>query len=160
MTDEIHPTVPAMWYSFIAENTAHLHDSMPDFFNFGTNKSEADTSAMLIKAGLKTASSGALASYLNYEVPIPVVGNLAIITNWDGEAQCIIKTTKVDLVPFDEVTEEYAMLEGEGDQTLKHWQKSHWDFFVEDLANFGETPTKDMMVVCEQFEMVYSFEEE
>lgn len=158
MTDEIHPTVPAMWYSFIAENTKYLHHTMPDYFNFGTNQLEADTSAMLIKAGLKTASSGALASYLHYEAAIPVVGDLAIITNWEGEAQCIIQTIKVELIPFDEVNESYAILEGEGDQSLEYWKESHWAFFVRDLADFGEVPSQDMMVICEQFEVIYEFE--
>lgn len=160
MTDELHPTVPAMWYAFIAENTKYLHKPMPDSFYFGTNKKDANNCAMLIKAGLKTASSGALASYLNYGAPVPVVGDLVIITNWDGEAQCIIRTTQVDILPFNEVSETHAEMEGEGDQTLAYWRKVHWDFFSKDLNSFGETPTKDMMVVCERFEKIYDFEEE
>lgn len=155
MTDQIHSSIPAMWFSFVAENMEHSHSPMPESFYLGTNKEQADTCAMLIKAGLKTASSGALASYLHYQVPIPAVGNLAIITNWEGEAQCIIQTTEVDVLPFNEVTEDYAVKEGEGDQSLQYWKKVHWDFFSKDLASFGEIAEEDLMVICEQFEVVY-----
>lgn len=155
MTDQIHKSVPAMWFSFVAENIEHSHTSMPESFYMGTNQEHADTCAMLIKAGLKTASSGALASYLHYQVPVPAEGDLAIITNWEGEAQCIIQTTTVDIVPFNEVTDDYAVKEGEGDQSLSHWKKEHWNFFSQDLATFGELPEEDMMVICEEFEIIF-----
>jgi len=157
MTDQIHPSVPTMWYSFIAENTEHSHTPMPESWHFNTNKQDADTAVMLLKAGLKTASSGALASYLNYQVPVPATGDLAIITNWEGEAQCIIQTTTVEIVPFNEVTDDHAMKEGEGDQTLSYWKKSHWDFFYKDLTSFGEIPSEDMMVICEEFEVIFQY---
>ena len=157
MTEQIHSSVPAIWFSFIAENMEYSHAPMPEAWHFCSNKQDADTCAMLVKAGLKTASSGALAAYLHYKAPVPAAGDLAIITNWEGEAQCIIRTTEVEIKPFNEVTEDYAMLEGEGDQTLAFWKKQHWDFFNKDLASFGQTATEDMMVICEQFEMVYQF---
>lgn len=156
MTDQIHKSVPALWFSFVADNIEeHSHTPMPDAFYLGINKEHADNCAMLITAGLKTASSGALASYLNYQVPVPAEGDLAIITNWEGEAQCIIKTTEVDIVPFNEVTDDYAVKEGEGDQSLSYWKKTHWDFFSKDLAGFGELPEEDMMIICEEFEVIY-----
>jgi uncharacterized protein YhfF len=80
---------------------------------------------------------------------------MAILTNWEGEAQGILQTTNVELVPFDEVDEDYAMKEGEGDQTLSYWKEKHWDFFSKDLASFGEIAEEDMMVVCEEFELIY-----
>lgn len=155
MTDQIHPSVPAIWFSFIADNIEHSHTPMPDAYPLGTTQEQADTCVLLVKAGLKTASSGALASYLHYEVPIPQVGDMAILTNWEGEAQCILQTTHVELVPFDEVEEDYAMKEGEGDQSLSYWKKQHWAFFSKDLASFGEIAEEDMMVVCEEFEVIY-----
>lgn len=155
MTDQIHKSVPALWFSFVADNIEHSHTPMPESFCLGINKEHADTCAMLITASLKTASSGALASYLHYQVPMPVADDLAIITNWAGEAQCIIRTTEVDVIPFNEISDDYAVKEGEGDQSLGHWKKTHWDFFSTDLAAFGELPEEDMMVICEEFEVIY-----
>lgn len=155
MTDELHPSVPAMWYSFVAEQLEYSRRPMPEAFYLGTNQETADMCAVLVKAGIKTASSGALDAYANYEVPIPKVGDLAIITNYNGEAQCIIETTDVNLVPFNEVTEEYAMLEGEGDQSLDYWKQTHWAFFSEDLSSFGGKASEEMLVICEEFKVVH-----
>ena len=116
---------------------------------------QADTCIMLVQAGLKTATSGALASYLHYQVPVPQQGDMAILTNWEGEAQFILQTTQVDIVPFNEVDEDYAMKEGEGDQTLSYWKEKHWSFFAKDLASFGEVAEEDLMVICEEFELLY-----
>lgn len=43
---------------------------------------------------------------------IPKVGDYSIITDWDGKAQCIIQTTQMDIVPYKDVTEEFARWEG------------------------------------------------
>ncbi len=156
MTDQIHSSVPTMWFSFIAENTEYSHTPMPESWHFGITKKDAENCSMLVVAGIKTASSVAFASYIHYQSPIPAVDDFSIITNWEGEAKCIIKTTAVEIIPFNEVTEDYAMKEGEGDQTLTYWKKVHWDFFSKDLSSFGEIPSDEMMVVCEEFEVVYS----
>lgn len=155
MSDSIHPSVPALWFSFVADNIEHSHTAMPEAYPLGTTKEQADTCVMLVQAGLKTATSGALAAYLHYQVPVPKVGDMAILTNWEGEAKCLLKTTEVDIVPFNEIDEDYAMKEGEGDQSLSYWKKKHWEFFSKDLANFGELPEDDMMVICEEFEVIY-----
>ena len=156
MTDKIHSSVPAMWFSFVAENIEFSHAPMPDSYHFGITKKDADTTAMLVKAGIKTATSGAFASYLHYQAPVPAEGDFAIITNWEGEAQCIIRTTEVEILPYNEITEDYAVKEGEGDQSLAYWKTMHWDFFSKDLTSFGEVPSEDMMVVCEEFEVIFS----
>jgi len=158
MTDQIHSSVPAIWYSFIADNIEHIHATIPEAWHFGLNKQDADTCAMLVKAGLKTASSGAFAAYIHYQAPVPATGDMAIITNFEGEAQCIIQTTEVEIIPFNEVTDEFAMLEGEGDQSLEYWKRVHMEFFTKDLASFGEVASDDMMVVCERFEVVYTLD--
>jgi uncharacterized protein YhfF len=156
MTDQIHTSVPAMWFSFIAENIEFSHAPMPESYHFGITKVDADTTAMLVVAGIKTASSGAFASYLHYQAAIPAEGDFAIITNWEGQAQCVIRTTQVEILPYNEITEDYAVKEGEGEQNLAHWKKTHWPFFSKDLSSFGEVATEDMMVVCEEFEVVFS----
>ena len=38
MTDQIHKSVPALWFSFVADNIEHSHTSMPDSFYLGINK--------------------------------------------------------------------------------------------------------------------------
>ncbi|WP_341206392.1 ASCH domain-containing protein, partial [uncultured Psychrosphaera sp.] len=84
---------------------------------------------------IKKATSPSLWWFHANDEILPNVGDLNIITNWNGEAQCIIETTKVSIVPFNEITEEYAALEGEGDKTLKYWKQVHWSYYHRELEN-------------------------
>lgn len=86
---------------------------------------------------------------------LPKVGSYSIITNWDGIAECIIKTKKVTVLPFNEVDEELAEIEGEGDKTLEYWQKVHIDFFTAELRELGMQFASDSLVVFEEFEVIY-----
>lgn len=79
----------------------------------------------------------------------------SIITDWLGEAKCIIQTKAVNIVPYNEVTEEFAATEGEGDKSLEYWRKVHWEFFSEECNEIGIEPTLNMLVVCEEFEVVF-----
>ena len=36
-----------------------------------------------------------------------------------------------------------------------HWKKSHWDFYTRELSQFGAKPTESMIVVFEEFELLY-----
>lgn len=64
-------------------------------------------------------------------------------------------TTSVSVVPFDEVDEEFAYIEGEGDRSLGYWRKVHWDCFVQDLSAIGRVAVPNMPVVRERFEVVF-----
>ena len=56
---------------------------------------------------------------------VPKVGELSIITDFDGNAKCIIKTTDVKVLPFSKVDEKFAYTEGEGDKSLEYWRRVH-----------------------------------
>jgi len=49
----------------------------------------------------------------------------------------------------------YAKLEGEGDKSLAHWKKVHWDYYTRELEPFGRVPRESMIIVCEEFEKVF-----
>jgi uncharacterized protein YhfF len=86
---------------------------------------------------------------------LPAVGDLSIITNWDGEPLCIIETTEVQVKPFDEVDEGFAYDEGEGDQSLAYWREVHWDVFSRECSTIGREPVESMPVVCERFRVIF-----
>ena len=50
------------------------------------------------------------------------------------------------MVPFDEVDEEHAYLEGEGDRSLEYWREVHERFFTEHATHDRGFAT-DMPVV-------------
>ncbi|HAS6172704.1 TPA: ASCH domain-containing protein, partial [Vibrio vulnificus] len=54
-----------------------------------------------------------------------------------------------------EVTPEFAALEGEGDKTLAWWREAHWNFFSKECVELEISPSEDMLLVLEQFKVVY-----
>ncbi len=100
-----------------------------EVWSFGNNERLANELAELVIAKRKTGTSSSLWGYEYYQEEIPKVGEVSIITNWTGIPKCIIETTKVEIVKYNEVTEAFAKTEGEGDLSLTYWKKAHWDFF-------------------------------
>lgn len=88
-------------------------------------------------------------------LPLPAVGDLDIVTNWNGSAQCIIRTTEVAIVRFCDVTADHARAEGEGDGTLASWRATHGAYYQRELAGTKYTPAEDMPVVCQSFVVIY-----
>ena len=86
---------------------------------------------------------------------LPSVGDLDIVTDWKGVAQCIIQTTNVNVVPFHDVTAEHARLEGEGDGSLEFWRTVHRAYFQRELKDTQYTRVHDIPVVCQTFEVVF-----
>lgn len=113
-----------------------------------------DKLAKLVTDGVKTATSSAYAVYEAENEALPEEGSYSVILNSRDEAVCIIKTVKVDVVPFDQVSEEFAGKEGEGDRSLEYWRSVHEDFFSKELREVNIDFTGDILVVCEEFELV------
>lgn len=150
-----HESVTKMWENFISENQEYKNDPLPEHWHFCDNEKDAKECAQLTKDGIKQATSTSLWWFETYDEELPEVGNLHIVTDWYGIAKAIIQTTKVDQIPFNEITEEYAAIEGEGDKSLEHWKKVHWEYYTREMAETDESPKEDMLIVCEQFKTVW-----
>ncbi|MFC0523013.1 ASCH domain-containing protein [Pontibacillus salicampi] len=120
-------------------------------WQFGT---EPDYLAELVVKGFKTATCSAFVFYEVEEEPLPTIGQYNIILNSKEEPVAIIQTTSVDITPMNEVPEEFAWEEGEGDRSYQHWKKVHEAFFKEELETIGYRYQEDMLVVCERFKLV------
>ncbi len=88
----------------------------------------ANELAELVIAGTNSATTSNYSLYEKDDL-MPYVGLYNNVLDSDGRAVAIVETTSVEVVPFDEVTEEHAYLEGEGDHTLRYWREAHEDFF-------------------------------
>ena len=117
---------------------------------------QADELAELVKKGEKTATASAYPLYELGGDPLPKEGEYSVILNSREEAVCIIRTTKVYVVPFCEITESHAFKEGEGDKSLSYWRKVHEEFFKNALERKGLNFDEQMRVVCEEFEVLYA----
>jgi uncharacterized protein YhfF len=124
-------------------------------WQFGYGVEQGDRLLACVLDGPKRATAGALWAYEAEGEPIPVPGDYSVLLDGHGVAQCIIRTTRVDVLPFDQVDAVFAFDEGEGDRSLEYWREAHWAYFVSELAELGREATRDMPVVCERFEVVY-----
>ena len=114
-----------------------------------------DALAELVLNGIKTATASAYPLYEQEQEPLSKAGDYSVILNTKGEAVCIIRTTKVYVVPFREVSADHAFREGEDDRRLESWREVHRDFFTREMNAGGLTFDEDMPVVCEEFMRVY-----
>ena len=152
-----HKSVKEMWENYlmsIGHDIVNINKKYTSW-HFCDNEEDADNLAELVKQGIKRATTGL---YYLYEIEgdtLPKDGDLGIIIDWQRKAQCIIETKKVTILPFKEVTERFAKIEGEGDKSLKYWQEVHINAFNRHLNNYKMKFNEDMLVVCEEFETVY-----
>ena len=114
-----------------------------------------DKLADLVLQGIKTATCSAYDLYQINTEPLPQAGDYSVILNSSEEAVCIIKTIKVYVTEFKNVSEEHAFKEGEGDRSLEYWRKVHESFLTNELATVHKGFDENTKVVCEEFEVVY-----
>lgn len=116
---------------------------LPIVYRFCDNEHESDTCAALVVAGIRTATAPSLGSFHAASTTPPRIGDLAIVTDWKGRAQCVIRTTAVEIAPFHAVTSEHTYCEGEGDRSLQSWRDTHWAYYRRELAGTGYEVTAD-----------------
>ena len=146
-----------MWADYL-ESIGENADTTSRQFSawyFGDGEELAANLAALVMAGTKQATAGAQVMYEHEDEALPRVGDYSVVTDFSGHALCVIVTTSVEIVPYAEVTPEFAATEGEGDGSLEYWRRVHWDFFTRELTSIGIEADEMMPVVCEVFELVY-----
>lgn len=126
----------------------------PQAWSFGDEPELAEKLLSAVLAGDKTATSSALWDYDDEGAPLPVAGELSILLDGDGHPRALIRTTNVETTTFEDVDEDFADAEGEGDRTLESWREGHEAYFRRNLGE-GREFTQDMPVVCERFELLY-----
>jgi uncharacterized protein YhfF len=155
--DGIDQSVFKLWDDYTQVHPEFKNDELPESWYFHNNKEDADRLAELTVSGKKQASSSLYSLYTIYEMDVPTVGTKRIITNFEGKAMAIIEIKSVAIVPFNEITAEYAALDMGTDITpLEKWKKAHWDFFEEFSKVSGVRPTENMLIFCEKFETVWT----
>lgn len=109
--------------------------------------------AQLTKEGIKVGTASLHKLY--QEEPVPAVGCISIILDTESDVSCVVQTTKVDLLPFKDVTPQHAYNEGEGDRSLTYWREVHYKFFMNEDPSF----TEEDIIVCETFKLLEGYNE-
>ncbi len=114
-------------------------------FAFGDNPELADELLALVLAGKKTATTWAV-SEGDKGVE---AGKRWIVNDGEGRPRAIIETVEVRRRRFEEVDDDFAFDEGEGDRSLAFWRRAHTEYFT-GLGQFAP----GMEVYCERFRLV------
>lgn len=142
-----------MWEKFLL--TQNVENLAYSAWAFGITEKEADDLAALVWKGIKTATTSAYPLYKLRKEALPQKEEYSVILDSKKEAVCIIQNRKVTVVPYQNISAEYAYKEGEGDRTLAYWRQVHKEFFQKELEKVHLEFDEKMEVVCEEFEVVY-----
>ncbi len=146
--------VSQMWANFCEKENIDVNTPYDSWYFCDTRKL-ADELAELVLKGIKRGTS--TLSYLNeyYGEEPGKVGNYTVITDFAGNAKCVIRTEKVIYLPFGEVDKELAEIEGEGDGSLEYWRNAHGSIFKRWMESIGHRFSNESEVEFQVFKVVY-----
>lgn len=152
---EPHRTVREMWMAYLQASGMPATLPQPASWHFCDNQNDADACAKLVMSGKKRATAPSLWFFESRGLLPPGEGDLDIVTDWAGVAQCIIRTSAVSIVRFCDVSADHALAEGEDDGSLESWRRVHWAYYHRELAGTGYVVSEEMPVVCQLFERIF-----
>ena len=109
----------------------------------------------LVVAGKKTATASSQSMNELEPGTAPVPEGYSVVTDFDRNPKCVIRTSEIRHVPFAEVDEAFAADEGEGDLSLDYWRRVHWDYFTREARQHGFTFDERSIVCCERFRLLF-----
>lgn len=144
-----------LWGDFLDAHLEFASEDAPKVIHFCDNEKDANTCLDLVRKDVKRATSHSLLGLQLRQEALPKIGDFSVVTDWSGNAKCIIRTIGVKLVPYFAINQDHARLEGEGDKSLEYWKKTHWEYYTRELSGFNRTPRESMIVVFENFEKLF-----
>lgn len=121
---------------------------------YGDSEALSEELLALIRSGKKRAGTGLLWAYEAEGEVLPRAGDIEVVVNHAHEPALVTRITSVEVLPYCDVSAEYAAIEGEGDGSLAYWRKAHWAFFSRECQRLGRQPEETMSVVCSIFEVL------
>ncbi|MCL2852965.1 MAG: ASCH domain-containing protein [Defluviitaleaceae bacterium] len=147
-------TVATFWQEFITAKNLDPSAQYYSSFFFCSNEELANKLLALVLSGKKTATTSSFLSYEPEGERLPQAGDYSIVTDFEGNPHCVIETTAVTILRFNEMTYDICKREGE-DDTLESWREGHRKFFKQDADELGYEFSEDMPVVFQDFKVVF-----
>ena len=144
-----------LWNEF--KRKADISHDNYDVWAFGNSPEMADELLQHVLNGEKTGTSSL---HLLYDLELeqekfPKVGQYSVILDGSNQARAVIGTKVVDILPYNNISEVHAYLEGEGDRTLAYWRSVHQPFFEQELVEHQLSFSEELLIVYELFEVVF-----
>lgn len=143
------------WNEFLILNPAIPADTPYQVWFFGNTAEMALELAELVIEGRKFATGSLVAVNELKPEEAPIPGGYSVVTDFHGVPLCVVQTTEIRHLPFEEVDAQFASDEGEGDQSLEYWREVHWRYFTREAHELGLEFDKRSLVCCERFRLLY-----
>lgn len=117
---------------------------------FGTPGEMRDRLVALVLHGNKRATAGLLSEYEAEGEPVEHVGEYLAVVDNDGAQVGTLKVTRVEVVKFADVPDEFALAEAEGDLNAADFRASHMQFWT----SVGEVVTDSTPIVTVYFDLL------
>ena len=141
------------WENFIKKTGLDGEAKYAGEFGFEARGFAGTERLAALAAGKKTAAFFSYATFAIDNEELPVSGEYYIVTDANREPFCMIRTTAVQILPYDQVTWEMAAREGE-DSSLEEWRAKTRENLEEEGELVGFEFAPDIKLVCVEFEVV------
>ena len=146
--------IELFWERFLQNTNRPKETKYFSSFHFELTEKWANILLNMVLEGKKRATCSSLASFAYEGIDKPKVGDLSIVTDWNGKPRCVIETTNVTILPYKDMTYDICKREGE-DDSLESWREGHERFFRAEGEEMGYSFNEDLLVVFEDFQVVY-----
>ncbi len=109
---------------------------------FGSPGKSRETIVNFVVHGNKRATAGMAAEYETEGEEVEHIGECLAMLDNDSKHVATLQVTRVDISPFADVPDEFALAEAEGDLNAADFRASHYAFWT----RAGETITDDTMI--------------
>ncbi len=147
--------MPPLCPSSIDAFSKHADDMFPRIdglrsIEFGTPGKSRETLVNLVLHGSKRATAGLVDDYAEENEPVEHVGELLAMVDNDGIHVGTLRVTRVEILRFADVPDEFALAEAEGDLNAADFRASHLAYWT----GVGETIDDDTKVVTMYFDLL------
>ncbi len=143
------------WLDFCETSGTDLQTPYQVWY-FGNTSEMARELAELVISGKKTATASLVEFNETHYESAPIENGFSVVTDFEGSPLCIIQTTEIRHLPFNEVDAKFAFDEGEGDQTLEYWREIHRRYFTKEAKEFNLEFDENSPICCERFRLLFS----
>lgn len=126
-----------------------------DAWGFGSSPEVMDELLGLILGGKKRTTTTLVMEMEIEDYPPPVEGEYNIILDGKDKPKAVIQTVSVSRAKFNEVTDEHAFWEGEGETTRELFIQHHGEYYRKEGKRLGFEFHEEMEALFERFELVY-----
>jgi uncharacterized protein YhfF len=122
---------------------------------FGNSAAISDVIMPLILSREKTGTFALESEFAHAPNEAPKVGDVYVVTRFDGHPALLYRITEVERVPFSEISHEHVQVEGPNARTVSVWRQIHWAYWGGILRAQGREPSEDMPVLFQRFEVIF-----